>query len=241
MSVGLHRVTLESTSGVPADRIVNDFVINLGAGADVAAAAAASGPLLIAFYNSVAAGAAAALASYLSPVVDRAANKAKIQTYDITDHLAPVVGVGAGSPVATTFFTLGAAGAANPWPDQVAAVLSMAADLTNVPQEAGGGATRPASRRRGRIYLGPLMTNATDAAAVAPRNIGAPLRNDLTKAGLALATALHALAPIQELAVWSRRDGASRAVHSFFADDRLDTQRRRLRKATTRATATVAF
>jgi hypothetical protein len=69
-----------------------------------------------------------------------------------------------------------------PMPNEVALCMSFSSDLTDVPEESGGGTMRPAARRRGRLFLGPWQANCCDAhpATFEPRVLPAVATKVLT-------------------------------------------------------------
>lgn len=242
MSVFLVRAGLTAKSGLPEDVIVNDFVFNTEPGVTGGDA----GPLLVAnveeFYNTTAAGAANPVNKYIAQQVERTAQACTMDVYDITDHLTPVVGQGFGSPVYTATWTMGGAPGNNAVPGELAICLSLQADVTNVPQEGGGGTTRPAARRRGRIYIGPADTAvAFSVGTKGEARVAAAARTDITQAALALMN--HHLDPSPNgfaWSVWSRADGQSRAALTAWVDDAPDIIRKRGVSPTTRTIVTRA-
>lgn len=113
----------------------------------------------------------------------------------------------------TTYTPASPSTAASLLPDQVALCLSFYA-------------TRNLPRQRGRIYIGP---NFNDAG-----NSNVPDSGDIS-ALISLATALHGMTH-STLQVYSVKNAAPLPVTNFWVDNRWDTQRRRLPKATARTT-----
>lgn len=92
----------------------------------------------------------------------------------------------------------------------------------------------PQSRRRGRIYLGPVK--ATLTASARPTS---GIRTIIATAATNLAAAIVAVDPTYRWAVWSRTDGVAVAITDGWVDDTWDTQRRRGLDATSRTTFVV--
>jgi hypothetical protein len=219
----LVRAVMTAASGLPADAVVNDFAFQKGS-------AITSGDwttlfdLVDDFYN-VTQASGASVGQHISNQINRAATH-ELQGYIIT---APPMG----SPAATIPW-LGPVtnGGATGLPTEVAGVLSFHADLTGVAEEAG--ATRPRARRRGRVFIGPLIAGAVD-------NVTPPY---LLKSTTFLTTLRQAAVALMDAAdtagipwsVWSRSDATLRPVVGGWTDDAPDTQRRRGPAATTRVT-----
>lgn len=148
-----------------------------------------------------------------------------------------------GSPIATdTWAIFSPAAGGISLPSEVACCLSMNADLTNVPEEAPDdpdadiAPERPASRRRGRLYIGPLQAQANDGAT--PARPSAEFQTHLRNFGNKLANPTNPIltAVAAELVVKSASGfaGASFPVIRVSTDNAWDTQRRRGRRATNR-------
>lgn len=218
------------TNGVAADAVQNSFVFNqagaAGAGHDAVIATAVKD-----FYNG--ANTNLPLAAYMADSLDRGAAKSHLAIYDIAGHLD---GSPHGSPVYEENWQLGAitGGGHSELPHEVAACLSMHADVNGVLEEVG--VTRPRARRRGRVYIGPLNSIALDNAAGGDMRIAFNLRTDLIAAGSDLIADVSGDATNPSyLAVWSRADAVSRPVTGIWVDNAVDIQRRRGVKATTRS------
>lgn len=213
----LATVRLASLTGNPADDADNDFAFEVttlnSATADNLATALAS------FYNTVQVipGTDYSVANFLSSVISRAANAATIDFYDLTGHLN---GSAHASPVFTRNFTVGAIAAGSPidLPAEVAVCLSFHADLTGIPEKSG--ATRPAARRKGRVFIGPLNNFSQTGVPVV---VGAPIRDALAAAAITLSDAVGA-----SQRVWSRTGAALYGpIVGGWIDNAFDTQRRR--------------
>lgn len=235
MADTLVTVTFESDTGLPADRVVNTFAI------DQFDATAADAPTLSAmatafanFYNAVPArndrGGSALVTSvkdYLSPVLDVNANRSLVRFYNIP----AVAGAPMGSPAHQQAFTLAApaSGAATPLPSEVAVVATLeAGGRADAPVESGF--TRPKSRYTGRVFIGPLNSNAVQVVG----GVARPALNMLdTILGAldVLDSAIDTASLAADLGVYSRADNMVRSVSHVSIDDAFDTQRRRGEKA----------
>lgn len=89
----------------------------------------------------------------------------------------------------------------------------------------------PQARRRNRVYVGPMSQIATDSAGRVASNCQAAIRNR----GSALKSASDA-ASTWTWAIYSPTDGTGADVDNGWVDNEFDTQRRRGRQATDRAT-----
>jgi len=127
---------------------------------------------------------------------------------------------------------------ARPHPSEVAVCLSMAANPTVSPEFTG--TTRPRSRRRGRVYLGPFInsgtTSETSNGGIRPI---AAFRTALLNAAETLYDSLLALTVSAEICVYSRTDGELRPITEFSVDDAFDTVRSRGVEATARMIRTL--
>lgn len=221
-------VSIPHASGITADRdnnvfhFVHDVVLTEAAGNALFDA-------LEAFYNGGAA--PAPLSSWFSKSVDRGATKAGMKLYrtgDLTGHTI------FGPPTMVRSWTIGAGENVNPLPDEVAVCLSFHANLAGVPETlAGPPITRPASRRRGRIFYGPMINSmvSPDGATQEP-NVNIGLQLALLAAANQLSISSAAAGP--EWAVWSKADAQARPVVGAFVDNAFDTQRRRGNEASSR-------
>lgn len=231
MGIALAVVRLASTSGVPEDDSINDFVFEV-AGTIDSADADAIGTALAAFYNTVhvVPNQDRAIAEFISTSVSRAANASEVLIYDITADLA---GTPHGSPLFLRSFTLGpeatVPGNPIPLPNEVSVVMSYNADLTDIPEVVGN--TRPRARRRGKVYLGPLNSYVIEEDGSGNAIVSPNVRDVVAAAGTILKGAVG-----DGWRVWSRADATVRNVVAGHVDDAFDTQRRRGRVATARTT-----
>lgn len=243
MGIALATVTLDSLTGFTDDSVMNTFVVDLGATAvaDSSGAGGIPGFLASFFYNSEN-GAGDSIAKYIGQSIDRSAGASVIRVYDITTHLD---GSPYGSPVYEDAFQLDAAivGAGPEMPSEIAAVLTLrgvgaATAQVEVPDsgDAGTEVDRPRQRRTGRVYIGPLNTDATD-----PGDGGrVRLKTAVRTAMLDAAEDFHDRLVTEgwNWAVWSRKDAVVRDIVSAEVDNAFDVQRRRGMNPTVRSSRT---
>lgn len=179
------------------------------------------------FFNSPVGG-GSSVCTYMSRSVDFGTPHCTLVAYDITGHLD---GTPHGSPVASLNWTLATpATTANPFPEGVAACLSFRGDYgTDV--EFGGtppGASRPRSRDRNRVYLGPL--NSTCAAQNSTTHatfFTTTFINDCLAQFNDLCSAHTTSTDTWHLRQWSRKNAALKVPTEAWMDTRVDYQRRR--------------
>lgn len=221
---------LAHRSGLAKDRVSHSFAIQSATPWDPATELGEMTIPLTSFYNTVVPG-FFSIGSMLSGELSRAANGIEYDVYRL-DTLAKLQGGPKGSPVATDRATLVAAGTAAGPPTEVAYCLSYR-DTTPplAPEEAPDGADadlkpdRPASRRRGRVFLGPLNNGALTIGALGEARPVASFRDTVLGAAERLFDELKA--NLHTWSVWSRQDGEFRGIEEIWVDDAFDTQRRR--------------
>lgn len=192
------------------------------------------------------------IAWYLSSILDRTAGVARVDYYDVTAHLD---GSAAGPPVVSAPFTLGAgdAGSFN-LPAEDAAVITLyganrhAAPVTGpvssipTPHRAQvegappthSGRTRPKQSRTGRLYIGPLRTNAL-GYILEETYLKDTFVADLGVASGRLVSETEAISTGSPTwGVWSRKLGNVDTIVGGRIDNAVDTQRRRGVESTTR-------
>lgn len=239
MALGYYKVLIQLpfTSGLPEDVAQNTIFFgctNAGSSHDEDADDLL--PYLASVFNDVLTGATLALDELIGDQVTRDANGCDLVFY--FDDGDPTTGLW-GSPVAMRSFTMGASGTGNPLPAEVSLALSFHGDLTNVPETAPNPdgpvppTIRPAARRRGRIYIGPLMAIAGTTGA----------SNDLVPTSAAKntwsAVGAHLIDNVPSGFVWdivSKAGGEVHVVTGGYVDDAFDTQRRRGSAPTSRLT-----
>jgi hypothetical protein len=232
----LATVTFRDTDAVPKDNAVWKFAFNTTvATTDINMAGVVSG-----FYNAIPAGALVSLSSALANSVDRGANAVTIKIYNITGAL----GVGAfhGTPVSVLTDTLSTPAAqARDLPAQATLVLATNANAPGIlehgPSEVipstesaidqGAPATHPArsrplSRTRGRMFLGPFNLSALAATG---DNINAVVLDAACHAAVDLVVASLAIA--SPWSVWSKVDAVLRPIAHGYCESKFGTQRRR--------------
>lgn len=208
-------VTLEATTGLPVDAYQN--VLHFApddSNANIVSAVQD-------FFIGDVSGTVTPIGAFLGTSVSRASLAHKIEVYSVPDSPGPV-----GSPIFTGFFTMPSAGTATMLPTEVAVCMSMQADVTGVPVEEGD--TRPLSRHRGRIYLGPLTIDAAASGQPYPRP-----DSDFVDSIVAAAEEYLSSSSVH-VGVFSPTDWAWRVLAGGWIDDEFDTQRRRGRKPTAR-------
>lgn len=177
----------------------------------------------IAFINTAGTGGANAIANYLHRVLNTGTNLSTVEVYDITGHLD---GSPAGSPVAIVNFTLGTPAAHAGIPEGCAATVSFRADYgTDV--EFGPG-TRPRSRDRNRVYVGPLNNAAiVDDVTTNRTMFASAFMTDALAALFDLSDTHTSGGEDWDLVVWSRVNAGVKTPILGFMDPRVDYQRRR--------------
>lgn len=188
-------------------------------------------------------GAGQTIGGILSGTRTRVANACFVEAFDISGHLD---GSPHGSAIDSLNFTLTAAGGESNLPSEVAICLSTRSfDFDTVAesgpvaalptpsraQEMGApatysGRTKPRSRRRGRVYIGPLRNSAlTQDLADGRARVSDAARNIISGAADDLA---HPAGSVSwNWCVWSRRNAALHQISTGFVDDAFDIQRRR--------------
>jgi hypothetical protein len=216
----LVRAEMQAASGLPADRIINDFAFR-AAGAPSTTDVDNMFAAVDHFYRT-----AQSLGKAVGAFISRQVNRSATHTLSAYHIVAGDLGspfredpwLGPVAPEVTTGL-----------PTEVAAVLSFHADLTGVVEESGS--TRPKARRRGRIFVGPLTVTAVDTSTP-PFKLDSGLNLTLREAAVDLMD--EADADSVPWCVWSRSDTTLRPVVGGWTDDAPDTQRRRGFAATTR-------
>jgi len=117
-------------------------------------------------------------------------------------------------PVEETTFNLAANPTQTPFPSEVSLCLSFQGE--RVPGF-------PQARRRGRVYIGPLGSNASGTDA----RPSSTFINVLATAAATFKSNVEALTEPIEWAVWSPADSAAVNVDNGWVDNAWDTQRRR--------------
>lgn len=127
-------------------------------------------------------------------------------------------------PFLTSVMNLSASPSGAELPSECAIVLSF---------EGSKAAGFPQARRRGRVFLGPVLSSANSAGRPSAATITA-----ITTAASAFKTAINALPSDTQWAIWSPSDGNAVEVVSGWVDNSFDTQRRRGIRTNSRTTWT---
>lgn len=198
------QVELASVTNVAKDSVVNSFAVKAMSGA------ASFGDINVCvdqFYNNI--------ATILGPTLNSGANKHITRVYHLIEpEPRPPVYVG----------TFTQAGTGAPLPAEVA----LCSSFQGLPQ-----AGVRQSRRRGRLYIGPLNT----ASAILDSGYSRPSGATITT----LATATknfrdQLIANNWELCVWSRKNNTLVPVNNGWVNNEWDTQRRRGPEVSSRVT-----
>lgn len=238
MAGGLYKVvvSLAPASGLPEDFVQNTFFFTQNDDTtSVSEDADDIATLLEDFYDGVHAPGSVALSTFINASISRATNAS---TFDFYRHASFSPNGLWGSPVAMRSWTLGAETAGTSLPNEVCLVGTFNGDLTNVPETQTNpspppATIRPASRRRGRVFLGPFNVNALTEDANTLEGIPTTsLRNAVAGACDNLAS----LSPSSNLkwVVASKADDDTYVVEAGYVDNRFDTQRRRGQEANAR-------
>lgn len=191
------------------------------------------------FFNVEAPAATGNVAHWISEAMSRVANSAAVLAYETTDLSGQTP---FGSPTASSNFTLAVATTSDELPEEIATVISYNADLTNIPVSETNpspppATIRPQARRRGRVFVGPLISLAGETVA----NIFRPRSNFMADLGEAFAQYCNDVADdtTGQVAVWSRSDADLYPVVGGYVDNAWDVQRRRGPDASSRTLFTV--
>jgi hypothetical protein len=216
----LLQVTFANVTALPEDNIVNTWHVlaDDATAGGLAAALGIAATRLIDFYTA-GAGTADKVSSYFTNKISNTADAHHIKAYDLTTPSPRV-------PIIDATFSRVAAASATRVPDEVALCLSYQADKV---------AGTPQSRRRGRIYLGPLNGQAQNAGD------GTLPATAFMNAVAARAAALAGASDTDAEWTWvvhSAKYGTDATVTNGWVDNAFDTQRRRGQRATARTTWT---
>lgn len=227
-------VELPPLSGLPEDTINNTFYFDSNSADSTADDATSIKNRLVSFYNDIPAGDTKQISDILSSAIARTTNASKVLVYQKTGLItAPIVW---GSPVATLSWTLGVSDTGASLPSEVSIVASFHGDLTDVPETQANptpppAIIRPAARKRGRIYLGPLNADT---------GLESSSTGDLELKGSIATMICRAMTDLEAdngsigWVVYSAADGANSPVVGGYVDNAYDTQRRRGVKSSSR-------
>lgn len=204
------------------DNPSNSFVFSSDTATTVPSSFGALYTVVANFYNLRAGTTGHPLCYYLSTVLDTI-GASQIEIYDISTHLS---GDSHGAPVSVGPFTLGSPGGGTSYPDGLAAVLSFRGDYgTDVEFSPG---SRPRSRDRGRLYLGPLNSLAFAVDGTTGRSkLVSTFMADAQNAMNNLFVAVSLGGDSYYFRQWSRMGARLKPVTQTWMDDRPDYQRRR--------------
>jgi len=197
------QIILHTVDAFPANYVTNSIAF---IGTDPVADATAITTHIKTFYDTW-------RNTYMSSAI--AQNGHEVKFYDLP-------GVMPNYPVLETTFNLAAAPAATPLPSELAICVSF--NGQRVPGF-------PQARRRGRIYCGPLGTNANSNGRPAAAFITA-----MTGAASAFKASIDGMASDTEWAIWSVADQTGVDIVGGWVDNCFDVQRRRGIEETSRTT-----
>lgn len=227
MTIIRYVVELARKNGKPEDKIINVFHTSSLALPDASLLAAGENAI-VAFYNS--------MDEDYSPAISRATLAHLIKSYSVIAGQPGPADDFVGSPLRTTGWNFLVETPSTGLPAETAIRMSFSAALTNVGEEGPGG-TRPASRKRGGVYLGPFTTPTMEQDAFGETYVGGNFRTKILNAAAVFANSLNTSG--QQLAVYSRMNGTAAQVKTIRIDNAFDTQRRRGNKRTNFASISV--
>jgi hypothetical protein len=215
-------VVLNKLSGKPEDACRNVWHFNTGAAINNADMITAS-EALAAFYQ--------ALDSRLAGSISRAVDAHKIEFADVAKGGAGAADDSVSQLLMTSSFqTVGGAIVASDFPAETAIALSFRGDIAGVPEEAG--LTRPKSRRRGRVFLGPFNISMGEREAVTNRwKVNAAHQTTIMNAYNNQLIARIGQARVIHHVVYSPTSALAFLVTNAHVDDAFDTIRSRGEKA----------
>lgn len=217
----LVRAVMQNVSGLPQDVVVNDFAFQCAAAPDSTDVTNIT-DAVDDFYRLDGSG-FVAVGKYIGQGVNRSATH-ELQFFHIVAGPlgSPFASVPWLGPVAPSTVDVNL-------PSEVSGVLSFHGDLSVVPEESGS--TRPRARRRGRVYIGPLTTDA-----ITPTLDNPHLSDGFTQSLRSCALRMKDAAEANDVpwCVWSRANATLYPVVAGWTDDACDTQRRRGQAPNTR-------
>lgn len=215
MAVYRVRVVLPYTTNLPRDVAVNTFHFYRATELDGPELAQLAGTFTRFYSVAPPSPGGVSLSSFIGTTVTRGTLGCRTEIYDLADPEPR-------PPVAVNNFTLGAAGGGTNLPLEVSVVNSFQG-----PRLAGSAQ----SRRRGRIFVGPLRSGAVDGTGTPVT--ATPLRQLLISASARLRD--ECIADVGgQWVVLSRVSGEVAPVSNGWVDDDPDTQRRRGLRTTNR-------
>lgn len=212
MGVVLVVSRLTSLSGIEEDYSQNSWCFEEGPESDPMIVGATAVTKVTSFYG--------AIGQYFGPSVSRVANVHHHLVYDLAAEI-DTPGAGTGSPIIDSTFSIPTQAGTAGMPSEVAMCLSYHAELAGSVVEVG--ATRPRSRRQGRVYLGPLSTAVMNEEA----GMGVTRPRLVIRQEFADAAAAMIVGTGHDWSIWSRKDSTVREIVGGWVDNAFDTQRRR--------------
>ncbi len=215
MAIGFHLVVrLNGSTNLPEDDVINTFTFTeLPPGTTNADVKTMCSEL----YNGIGP-ALQPISWWLSKAITHGTNAASAEVFDLSLPQPRV-------PILATPFDIGNSGGSGPLPLEVALCLSFKGIMSS---------GDVAARHRGRVYIGPLVTEACDNTIDEMPVPDAALVETLLDRATFLNTFTNGA-----WGIWSRADDSVYEVTSAWVDNEFDTQRRRGRRATSRGV--VAF
>lgn len=233
MSILRATISLADTTGLDANRFVNVWHFE-NTGTNEAAAAASIGTFLPVIYQH------ATLGPLFSPVISRAALVHRVIVAEVAVGTPGPEDDTAGKPLVEYSWTMtpAATATAKPLPNEVALCLSFRGSIVNQPEE-GPGDSRPASRRRGRVFLGPWHETSVAPLGASQGRPTDALRNAILSAYSGPIASLKSVSPPINHVVYSPTEGVGFTVIQASVDDAWDTVRSRGIPPTGRVSVTV--
>lgn len=222
---------IPAITGLPRDDSINSLYFRTPAAASNADLDAMIG-VLSAFYTTRPTGHGLAISEFYSPDRDATANAVRTDVYHIPSvrTLGPHGYPAYGTPIHALHWSWAPnASHHQPMPDQVAVAMSYRASTVGVVN---------VRKYRGRIFLGPFSGDVLEesAGSVAAQTVKADFIACVNlSAQEVLQTAMESLSASPRWVQWSPTDWAARDVVEVSVDDRFDTQRRRLERASSRS------
>ena len=217
------QVTFTDWTQLPKNQYVNTWHFRHPnvAGPDYGDAVTALAPIVGAFYETAAAPSVTAVGAFLANYLSRSYT---LKFYNMGSIQNP-------RPPTLFTRTLPASVVATDLPAEVALCTSFRTNIAN-----------DAARGRGRVYIGPLNTQAanTGAAGTSYPQPTSLFVGAVVNATKRLVVDANAHVDVEHLVVYSRVDDDIYPVHNGWVDNAWDTQRRRGQLATTRTAWTTA-
>lgn len=219
MAICRATVVLNKRSGVPKDASRNVWHFDAD-GVDPDETKVANG--LITFYQGI--------QGLLAPSIDSAANAHRVELAYVDEGVQGEEDDVVSSLIGTSSFTLGVMTTEPVLPNEAAMTLSFRGTIAGVPEEQG--IQRPRSRRRGRVYLGPLNAAVLEKTTTTQEPRFTVAARETVLDAYDAAHAVWAFGSNQPRhAVYSRVNGELYHVLQVSVDNEPDVIRSRGRKA----------